>query len=180
MYVGSFDPIHIGHIKVMDYLIDNSYLDKVIIMATKDYLDKKTCASLEDRSNMLKLIKRDYLIVDTINNEYQYTYQVLEKLNEQYNNDELYLIISADNIINFDKWRHVEDILTYNKVIVLNRDDIDIKSYVNKFKQKDRFIIIQDYPYIRISSTTLREKIDKKYLDYEVYNYIVEHNLYNI
>ena len=69
VFVGSFDPIHIGHIKVMDYLIDNNYLDKIIIMATQDYWKKKTVATVEQRTNMIKEIKRDYLIVDEENNK---------------------------------------------------------------------------------------------------------------
>ncbi len=179
VYVGSFDPIHIGHIKVMDYLIDNNYLDKIIIMATEDYWNKKTKATNKQRTDMLKIINRDYLIVDTENNKYPYTYQILETLNKKYKDDELYLIISADNIVTFDKWKNVDEILDNNKVIVLNRDDIDIKKYVELFKQKDQFIIVQNFPYIKISSTTLRNKIDVKYLDLLVYNYIVENNLYN-
>lgn len=179
VFVGSFDPIHIGHIKVMDYLIENNYLDKIIIMATRDYWNKKTVASVEQRTKMLELINRDYLIVDSVNNQYQYTYQVLEKLNEQYKGNKLYLIISADNVINFDKWMNVSEILDNNYVIVLNRDNINIKEYTDKFSQKDKFIIIQEYPYIDISSTTLRNKLDKNYLDDNVYNYIVDNNLYN-
>ena len=179
VYVGSFDPIHTGHIKVMDYLIENKYLDKIIIMATIDYWNKKTVASVEHRNEMLKLINRDYLIVDTETNKYPYTYEVLEHLNEKYKEDELYLIISADNIISFDKWKNVDEILEKNKVIVLNRDDIDIKQYVDLFKQKDQFVIIQNYPYIKISSTILRNKIDKQYLDPSVYQYIMDNHLYN-
>ena len=178
VFVGSFDPIHIGHIKVMDYLIDNNYLDKIIIMATQDYWKKKTVATVEQRTNMIKEIKRDYLIVDEENNKYQYTYEVLNELNKKYKNDELYLIISADNIINFDKWKNVDEIIKDNKVIVLNRDDINIKEYVDKFKKKEKFVIIKDYPYIKISSTELRNKINKNYLDENVYKYIINNNLY--
>ena len=179
VYVGSFDPIHTGHIKVMDYLIEHNYLDKIIIMATKDYWDKKMVASNMQRTDMLNLIKRDYLVVDSTNNNYQYTYEILDRLNEIYMDDELYLIISADNIINFDKWKNVNKILENNHVIVLNRDNIIIQEYVDKFSQKDKFIVIQNYPFIDISSTKLRNKIDENFLDKNVYNYILENNLYN-
>lgn len=178
VYVGSFDPVHIGHIKVMDYLIENKYVDKIIMMATYDYWEKKTKANISARVNMLKLLNRNYLIVDDKNNKYKYTFQILEKLNKIYNDDELFLIISADNIVSFNKWMNVEDILKNNKVIVMNRNNIDIKRYVDKFKQKDRFIIVQDYPFIDISSTKLRNKIDKNYLEESVYNYIIDNNLY--
>ena len=179
VYVGSFDPIHIGHINVMDYLIENKYVEKIIILPTCDYWDKRNLTDVNIRCEMLKLLNRDYLIVDNENNRFKYTYEVLNALNDKYKKDELFLIISADNIISFDKWKNVDNILSKNKVIVLNRNNIDILKYVSKFKQKDRFIVIQDYPFIDVSSTALRNKLNKKYLIKEVYKYIKDNNLYN-
>ena len=179
LYTGSFDPIHTGHIKVMDYLIENKYLDKIIILPTTDYWNKKTVASIEDRINMIKLLNRDYLIIDNENNKLNYTYEVLNILNKKYIEDEIYLIISADTIVTFDKWKNVDEILNNNKVIVLNRDNIDILKYVNTFNNKDKFIVVQDYPFIDISSTSLRNKLDKNYLTDEIYDYILDNHLYN-
>ena len=179
VFVGSFDPIHIGHIKVMDYLVENDYLDKLIILPTLNYWNKNNLTDVDIRCEMIKKIKRDYLIVDNVNNRYKYTYEVLEALNNIYKEDELFLVISADNIVDFNKWMNVDTILSNNKVIVLNRNDIDILKYVNKFKQKDRFIVIQDYPFISISSTKLRESINKGFLDDDVYKYIIDNHLYN-
>ncbi len=179
VFVGSFDPIHIGHINVMDYLIDNKYLEKIIILPILNYLDKKKLTDIKKREEMLKLIDRDYLIVDNIHNKYEYTYEIMEALNKEYKNDELFLIISADNILDFDKWKNVNLLLENNKVIVLNRNNIDILKYVEKFKNKKRFIIIQNYPFINISSTELRRKINKKYLDEKVYRYVIENKLYS-
>ena len=179
VFVGSFDPIHLGHINVMDYLIDNNYLDKIVILPTLEYWEKKNITSVDTRFEMINLIERDYLIVDNQNNKYRYTIDILNKLQEIYNNDELYLIISADNIVSFDKWYKVDEILAKYKVIVLNRDNIDILKYIEKYKDKDNFIVIQDYPFINISSTTLRQKIKEKYLDKKVYKYIMKKHLYN-
>lgn len=179
VYVGSFDPIHIGHVSVMDYLINNNYLDKIVILPTKNYWDKNSLTDINKRVEMIKLIKRNYLIVDEVNNKYDYTYQVLEALKKEYPNYPLYLIIGADNIVSFDKWMKVDEIISNNKVIVLNRDNIDVKEYVDRFNHKENFIIIKDYPFVNISSTKLRNKLDKDYLPLEVYNYIIENKLYN-
>ena len=54
IYVGSFDPVHDGHYFVCRYLIDNDYIDKVLVIPTNNYWDKRIDASLEDRINMLK------------------------------------------------------------------------------------------------------------------------------
>ena len=53
IYVGSFNPPHKGHIKIVNHLINN-YLDKVIIIPTGNYWDKLDLVSINDRINMIK------------------------------------------------------------------------------------------------------------------------------
>ena len=93
----------------------------------------------------------------------------------------LYLIIGADNIIKFDEWKNVNKLLEYN-IIVVNRDNINIKKYVNKFNKKDNFFVIDNFDYVPISSTEIRQNVDskeaKKYLDERVLKYIKNNNLY--
>lgn len=175
IYVGSFNPVHEGHIKVVNYLLENNYIDKVIILATPNYWDKKDLTELKHRVNMLRFYENENIIIDDIHNKEPYTYQVLRLLKEHYPQDELYLIIGADNIINLDKWKNIKEILN-NKIIVVNRNNINIEEYLNKFP-KEQFIIIPSFPYINISSTQIRNG-DYKYLKKEVKDYITEHNLY--
>ena len=93
-------------------------------------------------------------------------------------------IIGADNIINFDKWKNYEELLTYNLVII-NRDDIDTPYYLNKLNKKDKYIITESLPNIDISSTYIRncikdnnyEGLDNK-IDKKVLKYIKEKKLY--
>ena len=183
IYVGSFNPPHKGHIKIINHLVNN-YLDKVIIIPTGNYWEKKDLVSINDRINMLKLYEKENIIIDDKNNNVEYTYQILNNLIKQYKKEELYLIIGADNIINFDKWRNYEDILSYN-LIILNRNNINIFKYLEKLNKKDKYIIVNDLPNIDISSTMIRNKINNNtydnlsmYLDKEVYNYIKENKLY--
>ena len=176
IFIGSFNPIHIGHIKVMDYLISNNYVDKIVIVPTGSYWDKKIDVSLEDRLNMIKLLQKDYLIVEDQLNNTLYTYELLNKLQIKYPNDKLYLVISADNIISFDQWNNYQEILKY-KIIVLNRDNINIKEYTNRFNC-DNFIIVQEFNFIDISSTQIRDNVDNKYLDNNVFEYIKARKLY--
>ena len=178
VYVGSFNPVHVGHIHIVNYLIDNNYLDKVIIIPTGNYWDKNDLIDIKHRINMLKFYESDKILINDKLNNYDYTYQVLDKLKEEYINDYLYLIMGADNIINFHKWKNIDNILK-NKVIVLNRNDINIEDYIDGF-YKNKFIIINNFKPINISSTDIRENYKKyiKYLDKRVYNYINEFNLY--
>ena len=178
VFVGSFNPVHNGHIKMAQDLIKKNYVDKILFIPTKPYWDKQNLVSLEHRINMLKLIATDKIEVDTVHNEYQYTYQILQDLSKN-SNDEFYLIIGADNIEKFHLWQNFDDILKF-KVIVLKRNNIDISKYINKFRQKNNFILADNIEDINISSTKIRENkvLREKYLDKKVQEYINRNNLY--
>ena len=182
VYVGSFNPPHKGHIKIVNHLMDN-YLDKIIIIPTGNYWEKLDLVNINDRINMLKLYESENIIIDNKNNNLKYTYQILNNLKLEYKEDELYLIIGADNIINFDKWMNYKEILTYN-LIILNRNNIDILEYLKKLDKKDKYVIVNDLPSIDISSTMIRNNLNNKdydlsmYMDDYILNYIRENNLY--
>ena len=176
VYMGSFNPPHKGHIKVVNYLLDKNIVDKVLIVPTINYWDKNNLIDINDRINMLKFYENDNILVDNEDNNYCYTIDLVYALKEKYPNDELYLIIGADNIIEFHKWKNYQELLD-NKIIVMSRNNIDVLPYVEKLG-KDNFIIINDFPYIDISSTKLRNNLDSKYLDKKVLSYIKANNLY--
>lgn len=175
IYIGSFNPVHKGHIDVVNYLLTNNYIDKVLIVPTLAYWDKDNLAPIIDRINMLKYFENDKIKIDQEHNKYAYTYQLMRALKKNYD-DELYLIIGADNIIEFDKWKEYQELLKY-KIIVMNRDNIDINSYIEKY-HSNNFIVVNDYKYIDISSSEIRNNLDSKYLDSKVLKYIKDNYLY--
>lgn len=180
VYVGSFNPVHKGHIKAIRHLIKNKYLDRVIVIPTGNYWDKTDLIDIKDRINMLKLYKD--INVDTKLNDIPYTYLVLRELHKKY--QDLALIIGADNIINFDKWKEYKEIIDNNHIIIIPRDDINIDKYLNKYN-KDKFILVNDFNNVYISSSKIRELIKdnnyhelEKYLDKKIIKYIKENDLY--
>ena len=175
IYVGSFNPVHIGHIDVVNYLIKEKYVDKVLIVPTLNYWNKFNLIDIKHRINMLKIFENEDIKIDTKNNKYIYTYELLNVLSKEYD-DELYLIMGADNIIEFDKWKNYKKLLKY-KIIVVNRNNIDINKYIKKYNTNN-FIVINDYKYIDISSTELRENLNSKYIDKKVLDYIKKNNLF--
>lgn len=175
VYIGSFNPVHNGHIKLVNYLLDKTFVDKVLVVATTGYWDKTNLVDIEKRIDMLKFFESDRVLIDEKHNAIQYTYELLRELSKEYD-DELYLIIGADNIINFDKWKNYEELLNY-KIIVMNRNNIDIDSYIKKYNTPN-FIVVSDFDFIDVSSTEIRKTIDNKYLDKRVLEYIRKNNLY--
>lgn len=177
VYVGSFDPVHIGHKKVIDYLLENNYVDKMIVIPTVNYWDKTNLTNQIDRINMLKYYETDKIKI--VKKEEPYTYQILESLKKEYPKEELYLIIGADNLEKFHLWQHV-DFLLQNKIIVLPRGNTNIQKYRNK----KSFVFVRDFDYLNISSTEIRKAIKEKNLEIKkclnpsVYEYIIKNNLY--
>jgi nicotinate-nucleotide adenylyltransferase len=176
VYIGSFNPVHNGHIKLVNFLLDNNYLDKVLIVATNGYWNKNDLVDINSRIEMLKFFQNENIIIDETHNDYPYTYELMNALSNEYKNDELYLIMGADNIINFDKWMNYEELLNY-KIIVMNRNNIDINSYIKKYNTSN-FIVVNDFDFIDVSSTKIRSDLNNPYLDKRVLKYIKKNNLY--
>lgn len=184
VYVGSFNPMHYGHKYVIDYLIQNSIVDKILIIPTGNYWDKKDLICIEHRAKMINFYTNENIIVDTKYSDFQYTYQILDKLNEEEPDNNFYLIIGADNLPKFDLWENYKKILQ-NKVIVLQRNDVNFEEYIEKYEEKDNFIGINDFKYIDISSTEIRNMIKNKdlnnlakYMNNNEIEYLLKNNLY--
>jgi nicotinate-nucleotide adenylyltransferase len=183
IYVGSFDPIHKGHIGIVKQLINNKILDKVILIPTQAYWDKNDLLSLHYRINMAKMYETDNIIVETELNELPYTYIILEELHKKYPSDELTLIIGADNLEGIHRWKNLSQILEH-KIIVINRNNHNSAELIRKFNFNKNIFQLLDNPYnIDYNSTEIRFKIKNKHdvtndLDDIIISYIKEYKLY--
>ena len=183
IFGGSFNPPHLAHKKIATDLINNNYVDVVIFVPTSDKYHKKNLINSYYRINMLKEMIKDcdklFISDYEVKDELKYTYETLKYFKEKFNNDDIYFICGADNLSYIDKWKNYEEILSKYKIIVLNRDNINVDFFINKYSKFNSIIkapILLD----SISSTMLRNSLDEKYLDNNVYKYIIENKLYNM
>ena len=174
LYVGSFNPVHNGHIKVINYLLDNNLVDKVLVLPTPNYWDKQDIIDVKHRINMLKIYERENVIIDDIHNGYPYTYQVIDSIKKDYT-DELYLVIGSDNLEKLYLWKNIDQILQ-NKIIVLRRGNTPIDEYLERY-DRSKFIIVDDFEFIDVCSTDIRNGIYNN-IDDRIVEYIKTNNLY--
>jgi len=184
VYVGSFNPVHNGHISTVEYLLEENILDRVIIIPTLDYWDKKELIELHHRVAMWKIFENEKIIIDDSKSHLSYTYEVLSEVKKEYFHDEIYLIIGADNIKEFYKWKNVSEILE-NYVMIIPRDGIDVSDFLKNYEARDKFVIASRFVSLNISSTFIRENIKNRdmkklenILDKQVLDYIIQNNLY--
>ncbi|MDR0917843.1 MAG: nicotinate (nicotinamide) nucleotide adenylyltransferase [Oscillospiraceae bacterium] len=178
IFGGSFNPIHNGHIEVIEVAKEACNLDKVILVPANisPFKHEKDYVSAEHRLNMCKLApaELDYVTVSDIEIKrkgFSYTIDTLEYLSKTYK--DLYLIIGSDSFMSFDKWYKNEDILKLCKLIVISR-----KNFVVNNVQKDNIIIVNaDISDISSTSIRLSEKY-RCFLPLAVLEYVRANSLY--
>ena len=185
VFGGAFNPVTNAHEEVYKY-VNGKFDDiKFIFLPVSSAYTKSDLASNYHRLNMLDLAteKFDNVSVSDLeisDSDFLGTYQSLIRLVDFYE-DDLAFVVGADNIIGMENWINVEGILSEFKIIVLGRNGIDAKSIINGNKLLKRFessfIIFEDFN-IDISSTGFRETFDESLVPKEVFEYIIENELY--
>ena len=187
IFGGSFNPPHNMHQDIALNLIKENYLDKVIFVPTGNYYPKSELIEFKHRYQMLKLMvgsNSDVKVSDyESKGELTYTYQTLDYFQSLYSNAEIYFILGSDNLKSFKKWRNYEYILKKYKILVINRNDDDIKGLLSDYIDYQNNIISADIPLKEISSTEIRKQIRngidlKNKLDKQVIEYIKKMKLY--
>ena len=190
IFGGSFNPPHKMHVNMAQQLINKHYVDKIIYVPTgSKYKYKNNLIADEYRYKMLDIICKKNKNMEVSNYELKdkvvYTYQTLDYFRNKYSKDEIYFICGTDNLTYMDKWENGTDILNYNKILVIKRETDDYEDILNRlWEYKDNIILTDIKPY-KISSTIIRDMINKgdsnidNYLDKDVIAYIKENKLYN-
>ena len=189
IFGGSFNPPHKMHVNMAQQLINKHYVDKIIYVPTgSKYKYKNNLIADEYRYKMLDIICKKNKNMEVNNYELKdkvvYTYQTLDYFRNKYSKDEIYFICGTDNLTYMDKWENGTDILSYNKILVIKRETDDYEDILNRlWEYKDNIILTDIKPY-KISSTIIRDMINKgdsnidNYLDKDVIAYIKENKLY--
>lgn len=186
---GSFDPIHNGHLNMAIKSYEQYDLDEIWLIPNGNapHKDADKMADASHRLAMCQLVAKEYPFIKTndieiVSEEYSYTYITVTKLKEQYPEHEFYFIMGADSLDYFEKWRKPEIIASICKILVVNRDDFSIDDLESKIKRiNDIFpaeIFLVHCPKVDVSSTELRNSLNKNDVLSDVYKYICDNDLY--
>ena len=161
---GTFDPCHIGHLIISKEAKKKFNLEKVIWAITKkNPLKKKSSLSLEKRLKYSKKFTKKYKFIRIKHFENiiksNKTFDLLIYLKKKLVNKELYLIIGADNLINFHRWKSWKNISQKCNILVFDRYPYKSKAlkslaFRQLNKEKLKFI---NFKKINISSSQLRK-----------------------
>ncbi|MDH4945215.1 nicotinate (nicotinamide) nucleotide adenylyltransferase [Sulfurimonas sp. C5] len=168
LFGGSFDPPHIGHIKIVEALRDLDFIDKVVIMPT--YLNpfkSKFIADAHLRLKWLKDIFQDYQNIEVSSFEVEQQKKVptidTVKYLQQFYKD-IYVVIGADNLASLEKWYKYDELVKLVKFIIVTREETHISD--------DYIQLNVDVP---ISSTQLRKDCELKFLPPKIADEILKY-----
>lgn len=165
IYGGSFNPMHIGHEKIVDYVLNNLNMDKIIIIPVGIPSHREN--NLEQSDTRLKICKEIFKgnkKIEVSNIEIKsegksYTYDTLLKLIDLYGeNNEFFEIIGEDSLKSLKTWKNYEELLKICKFIVFRRKD-DKNIQIDEEFLNNKNIIILENEYYNISSTEIRNMV---------------------
>jgi len=201
LYFGTFNPVHVGHLVIANYMADNTDMDKVWLVVSPQNPFKKKNTLLEDYHRLAlvnegiqenpKLKASDIEFGLPIPS---YTANTLAYLKEKHPENEFALIMGEDNLRTFHKWKNYETILENHEIYVYPRamtiqEEAEAKvtpseaSNIQVHKEHRNVHVCNDVPVMKISSSLIRSLIkegkDVQYLLTEpVLKYLDEMNFY--
>ena len=165
IYGGSFNPMHIGHEKIVDYVLNNLNMDKIIIIPVGIPSHREN--NLEQSDTRLKICKEifkgnkkiEVSDIEIKSEGKSYTYDTLLKLMDLYGeNNEFFEIIGEDSLKSLKTWKNYEELLKICKFIVFRRKD-DKNIQIDEEFLNNKNIIILENEYYDISSTEIRNMV---------------------
>jgi len=118
---GTFNPIHIAHLRIAEESRDRFGLDRVIFIpaATPPHKPLIGELSFASRFEMVRL---------AVGGGRSYSIDTLRALRLEYPHDELYFIVGADSFNDISTWREYAAIFTMCNVVCVQRPGSTIKS----------------------------------------------------
>ena len=191
---GTFDPIHLGHLKIAEEVRLKLDLERVLFIPTGQprLRTDKYLSPMADRLRMVELATSDNPYFQVCDNETRrggptYTVDTLIELRGSLGTDaSLYFIVGVDILRRFHDWKEPERVLELCNVVVVTRpghEDFDWPAWLVTFPQAADRLTRLDTTMVDISGTEIRRrsgqgKSVRKLVPASVAEYIQERNLY--
>jgi len=187
LFFGTFNPIHMGHLAIANYVAQFGPVDQVWLVVTPHNPHKKKNSLLSDyhRLSMVRIALEDYPLLKASNVEFDlpqpnYTVNTLVHLEEQFPEHQFSLIMGGDNLKNLHKWKNFEVLLAGYPLLVYPRIQDGVVCH-SALDGGDIHHI--DAPIMEISSTFIRKSIAggkdiRPLLPHGVWTYLDEMNFY--
>lgn len=186
LYFGSYNPIHIGHMVIANYMVEFAGIDQLWFVVSPQNPFKHKASLLKDYQR-LELVQRAIGDDDRFrasNIEFNlpqpsYTVDTLAYLKDKHPSYTFAILMGSDNLKSFHKWKNFETILENFGIIVYPRPGFD----VSNVPVHPNVRIAQGAPLMEISASFVRKAIRegkdvRHFLPEKTWKYLDEMNFY--
>lgn len=192
LFFGSFNPIHIGHLILANYILENTDMDELwfVVSPQNPFKDKKSLLKDHNRLDMVERAVKNYPKMRASNVEFSlpkpsYTIDTLTYLHEKFPNNSFSLIMGEDNLASLNKWKNAETLIKNHQIIVYPRifeGDTSASQSASDMRNYENISLIKA-PIIELSATEIRNMIKdgknvRPMLPPEVFEYLDGSNFY--
>lgn len=186
LYFGSFNPIHIGHLAIANYMVEFAGLHEFWFVVSPQNPHKQKASLLNDydRLEMVQLAVADDYRFQVSDIEFflpkpSYTVDTLAYLSDRNPGRNFKVLMGSDNLENFHKWKNYETIVENYGVLVYPRPGFDAA----KVPQHKNIFVAGGAPLMEISSSFIRKAIKngkdvRHFLPPKVWEYIDRKGFY--
>jgi nicotinate-nucleotide adenylyltransferase len=130
LFGGSFDPIHNGHLFLIEELLNSGRFERFIVIPAGAPWQKSVAASGADRLAMVEIALKDCMSkyreleisrFEVDNSGPSYAYQSIEYFKLQNPGDNLVWIIGSDAFAKINEWKEIEQVAKSVEFLVVNR-----------------------------------------------------------
>jgi nicotinate-nucleotide adenylyltransferase len=163
IFGGTFDPPHLGHLVVVEAVSEQLNLERTLFIPAA-IPPHKTGRKVSAPAHRVEMTRRaiadnprfDLSEIEISRKGESYTVDTLNELRGLSPQEEFFLIIGADELIDFHTWKSPSKILECSQVVVLNRLGSDLSRVEDRLIRR---VVFVDVPNIEISSTEIRERV---------------------
>lgn len=161
IFSGSFNPVHIGHLALANWLCEFAGLDELWFVITPHNPLKKRDDLMDDRLR-LELVEAaiaGYPKFKASDFEFSlpqptYTIDTLRALEKTYPDRQFHFIMGADNWASIKRWKESDQLISDYPILIYPR-----KGYEIQIPKDYLHIRTVDAPLIEISSTFIRKAL---------------------
>ena len=185
LFFGSFNPIHIGHLAIANYMLAYTEIDELwfVVSPHNPFKTRQSMLSENDRLHLVNLAIDGHRSYRSCDVEFRlpkpsYTINTLVRLADKYPKKHFSLIMGSDNLLHFNKWKNCDAIIANYHRYIYPRPETPS----HLLAQIPNATLV-DAPQMDISSSFIRRAIaDGKdvafFLHEKVYQYIKEMSFY--
>lgn len=164
IFGGTFDPPHLGHVRVAADVADFLHLDRVLFVPAREPPHKSVehVTRPELRLAMVRAAAEadPRFEVSTLELERpgpSYTLDTVRALREARPDDALFLILGADQLRVFDTWHEPEEIVRLARLAVMDRDGESARAVAGGLPGASDAVFVP-VTRVDVSSTLVRER----------------------